>query len=293
MQQFYFRLGISLLMVGVMCLMALADPESASTQPSDVPVTQAATAPAPADNKLTLTLSINRTELLPLEPVIGNATLSNGIKAPQAVIPQPRAPLAYMEYQEVGETQWHPLNDWWSPAVFAGRNPEPHRIKPGQSLPLIFSRLTFDSRGQLLLQPGKSYKIRMGVPPGKIPSVLFPRKFPGIFSNEVTVQIKDIPPEEKAAYETLSADLGHEHLFYMNTVVCYLDPSIGGEPYDFPYSEVEAFISKYPASHYSIYLRQSYVIAVKWHNEITTDEQKFVAHTYEEYVKNNAAWITK
>lgn len=238
------------------CLM-IALPDSAAAQTGENGV------------NLTFAIHVQNSRLLPFEPILAHATLANTTGS-SAMVPPGWADLLTFEVREAASATWTAVEQWWKP--FVCMTPMPPQVLDSGSARTESQWIHPVSRErELLLRPGHTYRLRV-----RLKSVTPPME---LVSSEVTVEVVDPPESEELALERLVTP-GESRA----TDLLILG-NIGRQG---PARIVE-FVARFPESHYSVYMRRSYVWRAR--NPVEGAEVEVgTASQYEAYLRDNAPW---
>lgn len=192
-----------------------------------------------SDTNLTLSVHVVKGSLLPHEPLVLMAILSNRSDSVTARYPGRWEHLTGIQFKQQSGERWTSLTRWWQPEV--NLPPLPARqLAPHGFVVTQFAFYPSSEDGILRLVPSEKYSLR-GVLQERVAS-------DRLVSSEVNVEVSQVPEGEREAYEFL---LKQKDLARLLAPVRNVN-DVTALP-----SAAEAFIAKFPASVYSDYLRVS------------------------------------
>lgn len=193
------------------------------------------------DTNLVLTVHIARETLLPHEPLMLTVSLSNTSAVVNAGAPGRWGYLTGIQFKEQSGERWGALTRWWEPEITWPPLPS-IPIEPGKSVTFQIAFYPFDGAGDLRFLPDKRYLLRAAIQGSKSGDRLI--------STTKQVDVLQLPESEREAYAALLKEKDLVRLLaptrHVNDVLAL--------PQD-----AEAFVSRFPGSVYSDYIRFSYV----------------------------------
>lgn len=193
------------------------------------------------DTNLTLSVQVAKETLLPHEPLVVTAILSNKNDAVAASVPGRWELLTGVQFKEQSTARWIALTRWWQPEVNLPPLPAV-QIGPRRSIKAELAFYPSGADGSLRLFPAQSYSVR-AVLQGNRPA-------DRLNSIERSIQVLQVPESEREAYELLSRN---------KDLVRLLAPVRNVNDVTASPSDAETFIARFPTSVYADYLRLSYV----------------------------------